>query len=115
MFIMFTGNRQQRRAAFAAAALVSVLLPSAACSDDLSQQEVAPDQVSTRATRASIEDAYLWFTDIDTSSEPNVVMVNGVPRVRYSHLKEPQANPVTVTQWGLEQHAKGHDEGSSPG
>ncbi len=44
-------------------------------------------------------DAYLWFRSNDLASESIVVMVGGVPEVRYDGLPKPQENPVTVAQW----------------
>lgn len=111
MFVMSMGDRGRRLTALTAAVVVTVLLSAASCGDDASQPTAATPQSATTssATPTPVKDAYLWFADVDTAAEPNVVMIHGVPWVRYTHLKKPQANPVTVTQWGLEQHAKGHN------
>lgn len=66
---------------------------------------IATTGPATTARRPA--DAYLWFGDLDIAAAPNVVLVDGLPKVRYDNGL--QTNPLTITQWGLEQHAKGHD------
>lgn len=109
MIVMSMGERGGRLATLVAAVVVVVLLSAASCGSDAPEQRAAPRPSATPAP-ALVKDAYLWLAEVDTADEPNVVMIDGVPWVRYTHLEKPQANPVTVTQWGLEQHAKGNNK-----
>jgi hypothetical protein len=67
-------------------------------------------EVDARAERASgaPNDPYLWFRGNLVESDPAVTMIDGLPHVSYASAAKPQANAVTITQFGLAHYSSGH-------